>query len=281
MRGLTCIARDPIAAGAKWAYGARRRTPKITQGTSAGRWIHALTPLKSIVVAMNRSDPMKESRTKRSKEPCRREYDFALVLDGIAELNDAVMNKLFNAGCVDATFSVRYGRVFAEFSREAESYPQALLSAIRDVKSAGVGAEVLRVNTCDLVTPADIARRIARSRELVSQYISGDRGPGKFPPPECFLADDKPLWMWCAVSYWLAENSLIRPEEYREAQFVWVVNEWLSSRRSRHENPDLISQIEKALNEPTKPGKPIKTRVASTQKRDIQKALDLNQSFQE
>ncbi len=206
---------------------------------------------------------MKESRTKRSKEPCQREYDFALVLGGIADLTDDAMNKLFSAGCDDATFSVRYGLVLAEFSREAETYPQALLSAISDVRAAGVGAEVLRVNTCDLVTPADIARRIDRSRELVSQYISGDRGPGKFPPPECFLADDKPLWMWCAVSYWLAENSLIRPEEYREAQFVWVVNEWLSSQRSRHDNPELISQIEQALTPRAASGKPSKSRAVS------------------
>ena len=210
---------------------------------------------------------MKPIQDNPPQAPCRREYDFALVVDGITDLNDAAMNKQFRAGCDDATFSVRYGLVFAEFSRESESYPQALLSGIRDVRAAGVGAEVLRVNTCDLVTPADIARRIERSRELVSQYISGDRGPGHFPPPECFLADDKPLWMWCAVSYWLAENSLIRPEEYREAQFVWVVNEWLASQRSRHENPELISQIEKALAPSAASGKPGKSRAASTRAR--------------
>ena len=56
--------------------------------------------------------------------------------------------------------------------------------------------------------------------------------------------------MWCAVSHWLAENQLIRPEKYREAQFVWVVNEWLSSRRSRRENPELVSEIEAALSKP-------------------------------
>ena len=206
---------------------------------------------------------MKETTKKSRKEPCQREYDFALVLDGLTDLNDEGMNKLFDAGCDDATFSVRDGRVFAEFSREAESYSQALLTAISDVRAARVGAVVLRVNTCDLVTPADIARRIGRSRELVSQYISGDRGPGKFPPPECFLTDAKPLWMWCAVSYWLAENSLIRPEEYREAQFVWVVNEWLSSQRSRRENPELISQIEKSLAAPIAAGTQTKSRAVS------------------
>lgn len=209
------------------------------------------------------NNPMTKQSVQPQTKPCRREYDFALVIDGIGDLTDDVMDRLFKAGCDDATFSLRYGLVFAEFSREADSYSQALLSAISNVHAAGVGAGVLRVNTCDLVTPADIARRIDRSRELVSQYISGNRGPGKFPPPECFLADDKPLWMWCAVSYWLAENSLIRPEEYREAQFVWVVNEWLSSQRSRQENPELISQIEKALASATASGKPGKSRAVS------------------
>ena len=205
---------------------------------------------------------MKQQPVQPQTKPCRREYDFALVIEGVADLNDDVMNKLFNAGCDDATFSVRYGLIFAEFSRDADSYSQALLTAISDVRAADVGAEVLRVNTCDLVTPADIARRIDRSRELVSQYISGDRGPGKFPPPECFLADDKPLWMWCAVSYWLLENSLIRPEEYHEAQFVWVVNDWLSSQRTRCQNPELVAQVENALTPATTSGKAGKSRAA-------------------
>lgn len=197
------------------------------------------------------------------KHNCQREYEFALVLDGLNDLNDDVMNRLYQAGCDDATFSLRYGRVFAEFSRKATSYPAAVLSAIHDVRVAKVGADLLRVNECDLVTAADIARRIERSRELVSQYITGGRGPGNFPPPECYLADDKPLWMWCAVSYWLAENQLIRLEKYQEAQFVSVVNEWLAAQRSRQENPELISQIEKALPAPTTSGRPGKPRAVS------------------
>jgi hypothetical protein len=190
---------------------------------------------------------MKKAQANVRKEPCQREHDFALILEGIADLTDDVMNRLFDAGCDDATFSMRYGLLFAEFSRSADTYREAVLGAIQNVLAAKTGAEVLRVNTCDLVTPADIARRVDRSRELISQYISGDRGPGNFPPPECFLAQDKPLWMWCAVSYWLAENQLIRPEEYREAQFVWVVNDWLSAQRSRRENPELVSQLDEML----------------------------------
>jgi hypothetical protein len=164
-----------------------------------------------------------------------REYEFALVLEGLGDLTDEVMDRLFEAGCGDATFSLRYGRVFAEFGRAAGSYAEALFSAIRDVRRAEVGAELLRVNECDLVTAADIARRIDRSRQLVSQYIKGERGPGGFPAPECWISEEQPLWAWCAVSYWLVENQLARAEVYEEARLAWVVNEWLAGKRMRAE----------------------------------------------
>jgi len=205
---------------------------------------------------------MKCDAPQLQKNPCPREFDFALVLDGMNDLTDAVMDKLFKAGCDDATFSLRYGRVFAEFSRTAATYTQAVLSAIRDVRKADVGADLVRVNACDLVTASDIARRIDRSRELVSQYISGGRGPGNFPPPECLLADDKPLWAWCAVSHWLVENQLVRPEVHEQARFAWVVNEWLSAQRSRAGNADLVSQVENALTRATTAGKACKSRHA-------------------
>jgi hypothetical protein len=178
---------------------------------------------------------------------CGREHEFALVLGNLPDLTDDVMDALFDAGCDDATFSLRYGLVFAEFCREADSYKGAVLSAIEDVRKADVGADVLRVNECDLVSAADIARRIDRSRELVSQYIKGDRGPGSFPPPECFLAEDKPLWAWCAVSHWLVENQLARPEVFEEAQFLWVLNDHLAIERQRRENPSLLREVKAAL----------------------------------
>jgi hypothetical protein len=54
-------------------------------------------------------------------------------------------------------------------------------------------------------------------------------GPGNFPPPECWLSDDQPLWAWCAVSFWLVENQLAKPEVHEQARFAWVVNEWLAA----------------------------------------------------
>lgn len=200
---------------------------------------------------MNSEQAMNRNTPQLPKGACPREFEFALVLDGVADLTDDVMDRLFKAGCDDATFSLRYGRVFAEFSRVANSYEEAVLTAIHDVRCANIEADLVRVNECDLVNASDIARRIDRSRQLVSQYIKGDRGPGNFPPPECWLSDDQPLWAWCAVSYWLVENQLAKPEVHEQARFAWVVNEWLAAQRTKSENPDLVSRVEAALTAPT------------------------------
>ena len=52
---------------------------------------------------------------------CEREHDFALILSGIAELTPEVQDALFEAGCDDATISVRSGRVYLTSSREPAS----------------------------------------------------------------------------------------------------------------------------------------------------------------
>lgn len=183
----------------------------------------------------------------KTKKAVLQEYDFALVLGGLAALTTEVEDALYEAGCDDATLSLQYGLVYAEFSRRGESLQAALLSALRDVRKAGVGAQVLRVDECDLVTPAEIARRIKRSRQLVAQYINGQRGPGHFPPPECHLTEGAPLWSWCTVSAWLAEHGIIRAEAGKHAQVVAALNTLLEAAQQRQRNPQLVKQINAEL----------------------------------
>jgi hypothetical protein len=97
--------------------------------------------------------------------PCEPEHDFALIVDGVSELNQTVEDALFEAGCDDATLSIQYGLLYLEFSRSAKSLEEAIITAINDVRSAGIGAEVLRVDECNLVTMSEIARRIGRTHE--------------------------------------------------------------------------------------------------------------------
>ena len=152
------------------------------------------------------------------------EYDFTLILSGISDFTDGDIDALYEAKCDDATVSQRYGRVYMTFSREAKSMAEAIVSAIEDVKAADIGASVMRVDTCNLITQAEIARRIDRTRQAVSQYITGERGPGGFPPPACNIVEGQPLWYWCEVAYWLFQNDLIKDEENREAQEIAAIN---------------------------------------------------------
>ncbi len=175
------------------------------------------------------------------------EYDFALIIDGVDELNENIEKALFEAGSDDATFGILYGRLYGEFSRRAKSMQAAILSAIADIQKADIGARVLRVDDCNLVTASEIARRIGRTRQAVHQYITGVRGPGGFPGPDCHLNDDSPLWAWCEVLYWLVENNFVRADEVESAEAVCMINGLLDTAHQRDRNPELADQITHAL----------------------------------
>ncbi len=181
------------------------------------------------------------------RQTCAREFDFALILSGPTELTDAMADALFASGCDDATPSVCYGRVWLEFSRPAESYQEAVLSAIRDVRKANIGADVWRIDDCNLVTQAEIARKIGKSPQYVQQLMSGKRGPGRFPPPVCHLSEHTLLWPWCEVSLWLCENNVIKREVVEQAQLTYAIN--LALEKSHRPCPDaeLIEGIERSL----------------------------------
>lgn len=179
--------------------------------------------------------------------PCEQEHDFALIVAGVPELTQQVQDALFNAGCDDATLSIQYGLLYMEFSRSATSLQEAIVSAIQDVRRSGLPALVLRVDECNLVTASDIARQIKRSRQLVHQYMTGKRGPGGFPPPACHLAEHAPLWAWCAVSYWLVQNNLLRPEESWNAEVVEAINTVLETARQHRQYPQLLDEVTRDL----------------------------------
>ncbi len=171
------------------------------------------------------------------------EYDFVLVLTGVTELTSGAEDALFEAGCDDATISIRSGRVFLTFSRAAASLREAVISAVRDVKRAQIGADVLRVDDYNLVTQAEIARKIGRTRQLVHQFISGARGPGGFPAPSCHITDSVPLWRWCEVAYWLWQNDMLNEAAFHAAQDVDLINSVLEFAHQRRLHPDFVDQF--------------------------------------
>jgi len=102
---------------------------------------------------------------------CEMEYDFALIVGGVAELTPAVEDALFQAGCDDATASMQFGRLYIEFSRSATSLEDVMIGAIHAVRKAGIGAEVLRVDECNLVTASEIATWLGREFIVVGARL--------------------------------------------------------------------------------------------------------------
>jgi predicted DNA-binding transcriptional regulator AlpA len=128
------------------------------------------------------------------------EYEFSLVISGSLE-DEEILDALFEAGCDDATCGQVDGVGYADFVRDAPSFGEAVRSAIEQVESVP-GLRVARVEPDDLVTMSEIADRLGRTRESVRLLISGERGPGGFPPPVSHLKARSRLWRWSEVASW-------------------------------------------------------------------------------
>jgi hypothetical protein len=178
-----------------------------------------------------------------TKNDCFCNHEFVLVLSGVTVLDERVMNALFEAGCDDATPSLRFGTIYLTFDREAVSLRKAILTAIGDVMRAGIGASVKYVDSCNLVSQAEIARRLDRTRQQVGQYVSGKRGPGNFPGPVCSLTEGHPLWMWCEVSSWLCQNSIIGEDILEESRVVAGINSVLDLIHQRQHDAGLLDEV--------------------------------------
>jgi len=150
--------------------------------------------------------PKKEVKLKAVSGVAPRVYSFSLVLQGASDLTPEIADTLYEAGCDDALVGSRDGLLFAEFDREAPSSAEAIISAIRQVESAGVGLTVVRVEPDELVSAAEIADRVKLSRETIRLYAMGRRGPGTFPAPVARLRSRSPLYRWTDVAPWLAHH---------------------------------------------------------------------------
>ena len=132
--------------------------------------------------------------------------EFTLILAGPVKIDRQTEDALFEAGCDDALLGSRDGVVFLDFARTADSFSEAVSTAVRDVRTAGF--DVLRVEPDDLVSASEIARRTKRTRQSIRQLSTGARGPGGFPPPHARLKCTSPLWRWTEVAKWFSSYGL-------------------------------------------------------------------------
>ncbi len=81
-------------------------------------------------------------------------YQFTLILQGRLELTEDIADALFEAGCDDGTPGTCEGVFSIDFHREAESFEQAIRSAIWDVKTAGCQVERVEIGAEAILQPA-------------------------------------------------------------------------------------------------------------------------------
>jgi hypothetical protein len=159
-------------------------------------------------------------------------HTFTLILSGVSEVTAELEDALFEAGCDDALLGSRDGVVFLDFSREASSFQEGVLSAIADVQS--IGASIQRIEPDELVSMSEIARRTGRTRESIRLLATGLRGPGFFPPPVANLRQRSPIWRWTDAASWFQiklGHSFEGGLQLETSDFIAAVNGMLEARR--------------------------------------------------
>ena len=172
-------------------------------------------------------------------------YQFTLVLKNVSDKTVDLEDSLYEAGCDDALIHYRNGAVYLEFDREANSLEDAVISAIKDIRSATIDVDVASVAPENLVTESEVAKRLNVSRQTVSLWIKGERREG-FPPPVMRLSEKSPLWQWNDVVIWLFENKIIDDRKILEnALFFANINAALGEldKQAREMRHHLVERI--------------------------------------
>ena len=159
-------------------------------------------------------------------------HHFTLIVDGPDVQNDALIDALFIAGCDDGLVGRAEGIQYIDFDREAAHLEEAILSAVADVEKVP-GVTVARIADAGLVSMADIAVRIGRTREGVRLLVAGARGPGGFPPPVTHPGARYRLWRWSEVERWLTPH-LGKALGSFDADVLTAINASLELRRHSH-----------------------------------------------
>lgn len=136
-------------------------------------------------------------------------YQFTLLLDGVDENTPNLEDSLFEAGCDDALVNYKNAAVYLDFDREGDDLEFTIISAIKDIESAKIGAMIVSVAPEHLVSLSDIAERVSITRQAVSLLMQGTRGAGNFPKPILKISNKSPLWRWSAVAEWFYQQGKI------------------------------------------------------------------------
>ena len=132
------------------------------------------------------------------------EFEFGMKFKLGSEGTDAeeLVEQLGEAGCDDAVIGTgQPGRLALDFTREASSVREAIVSALRDVKMAVPDAELIEV-TPDFVGLTDVAELVGVSRQNMRKLMLSH--PTTFPAP--VHEGSASVWHLAHVLRWLMER---------------------------------------------------------------------------
>ena len=159
------------------------------------------------------------------------DYDFVLKFrlpEGSAHPHDLV-ERLGGAGCDDTVVGIgQPGRIALNFTREADSAGQAIISALEDVKRAIPDAEL--IEACpDFASLTDIAELVGVSRQNMRKLMLTHTGTFPAPVHEGSTA----LWHLAPVLEWLRVRAgyAIEQRLLETARITMQVNVTINSHR--------------------------------------------------
>lgn len=155
-------------------------------------------------------------------------FDFTIIAAGLDAYASDFEDRLFEAGCDDATISLQKGAIILEFHREAKNFSHAVDSAIADVEEAG--GEIVHVEPDYLVSLSDIAVRTGITRAAASNYAAGKRG-AEFPAPVARVTTESPLWDWLEVCRWFHRQGRVPLQMVLQARVIRGANLRLLTKR--------------------------------------------------
>lgn len=162
-----------------------------------------------------------------------REYNFALVVDGLDVDDDRHIEAFYAHGCSDATVENRGSLALVTFYREGVEPYSVLWSAIHDVEAAVPGARVTEVDE-QLVSASDIAELVDRTPESIRQLADGRRGPGGFPTHVAEIGKGVRVWRWPDVHTWLAAHGITEEATPLPREVIVEANSVLAKRQHAH-----------------------------------------------
>lgn len=148
-------------------------------------------------------------------------FEFSVIASGLDPHAEDFEARFYENGCDDALVSFQKGHIIIDFAREAETFAEAVASALENV--AATGAHIDRLEPDPLVSLSDIANRANLSRAAITNYYKGYRCEG-FPAPVARVTSESPLWDWGRVAKWLVCNNKLDRSVAIEAETVSEVN---------------------------------------------------------